>query len=302
MAFAKWSDINKSAKATLKPDFGTKNWGEVTAQDKQNIYQFFCNKGWFVGIDNDFYNAVVQFSDDHKARAFCKNLIAHGGPHRYDRGYGRQKCCDEAAVYDFYHLFNNEHQDVVYELISYYAESLSHSPDNEKLGRFIRIFNDLAEQFGLNVILSKSGLMFKQEEKITKNIYEPTLKYLSAGKWNVVNRELGDAFADYLKNTPDGYSACITHTVSGVQAFLQILVNGSVGKGDIAELINTGLKNGVIPNDPFSTKIFKDLNSVLMQERQAKSDSHPKKEYANEKSSRLLLNLAMVFMQHCLQP
>jgi hypothetical protein len=301
MTFIKWSSVNSEAKSTLKPDLGVKSWGEIDQEKKKIIYKHAINLGWFVGRDKEFYDALFEFSNDHKARAFCNHLLGHGGPHSYDHGGTIKDCCYEAAEKDFHYLFHQEHQDVVYELISYYVEQLSHSYDQKKQGRFIRMFNDLSNQFGLNVLLTENSFIFRQEEKITKEIYEPILKYLSDKKWEPVNRELSDAFADYLRNTPECYSSCITHTVSGVQAFLQILVKGSVGKGDISDLVNQGIKNGVIPNDPFSARVFKDLVSILMQERQEKSDSHPKKEYANEKSARLVLNLSMVFMQHSLQ-
>ena len=38
-----------------------------------------------------------------------------------------------------------------------------------------------------------------------------------------------------------------------------------------------------------------------MSERQLKGTPHPSKEYATEKNARLLLNLVMVFLQHCIQ-
>ena len=300
MTFSKWSNLNTSAISVLKPDFGIRSWTDLEKREKETIWQHFVNSGWFDGAYDPYYFAILKFSNDHKARRFCAYLLAHGGPHIYVGN--RRECCANVVHMDAKHIFMIENQDVVYELLSYYANEVIKQKGVEIYLNFVKFFNDLSNQFGLNILLSESGLILRQDPKIVSQIYEPTLRYLSDDKWKVVNREFSDSFSDYLKNTPEGFSSSITHTVSGVQAFLQILVNDEVGKGDISKLLATGIQKKIIPNDAFSAKILKDITSILMQERQSKSDSHPKEEYGNEKVARLLLNLSMVFMQHCLQP
>lgn len=298
MSLKKWSEVNTDAVSILKPDFGKRKWGEIKQNEKNVILTHFKNNGWFSERDSHLHKPVRSFSNDHRAGSYCNHLLSHGGPHDEPYNHGVIKnCCTVNAVLDFEHIFLTEHQDVVYELISYYILNL----DSSNYRNFSRMFNDISTQFGLNVLLSESGLILRQEEKITKEIYEPVLSFLSDKKWEIVNRELVDAFTDYHKNSPQNFSSCVTHTVSAVQAFLQILISGEVGKGEIAILVKEGIKKGVIPNDPFSASAFNQIVSVLMRERQSKSDSHPKEEYADEKTARLLLNLTMVFMQHCLQ-
>ena len=43
------------------------------------------------------------------------------------------------------------------------------------------------------------------------------------------------------------------------------------------------------------------MESIFARERQETSNAHPMKEYATEKNTRLILNLAMIFFQHCIQ-
>lgn len=300
MTFAKWIETNKEAKHLLQPDLGVRSWGELNMNEKTAIWQHLVNRKWFSPTNRNLYFAVYSFAETHKARRYCNHLLSHGGPHMTSGLV--ESCCKQSAHMDAQHIFSTEHQDVVYELLSYYAETLSNLESKEDLQSFIEYFNDLSNQFGLDIILTDSAIIPRQDLKIINNIYEPTLRCLSEGKWSIVNRELGDAFVDYQKNTPDGFSACITHAVSAVQAFLQILVKEEIGKGDIAPLFAKAQKDGLIPNDPYSAKALKEIISVLMQERQSKSDSHPKEEYANEKTARLVLNLTMIFIQHCLQP
>lgn len=302
MEFIKWSKLNPHAKRILNPTLGIMSWDEIPLERKQLILKHFENAKWF-GADNDMHEAVYRFDRDHKAGDHCRHLLGHGGPHYDEIGYEkyRKDCCNQAAYMDLQNVFLRQYQDVVYELFSYYALVLKEQTYNSQFKGFCTFFNDIAEQFALNVMLNENGFMLRQDPKIDTQIYEPVLNYLSDKKWEPVNRDLGDAFSDYLKNTPEGYSSCITHTVSALQAFLQIVVNGKVGKGDIAVLLKSAQSNKLIPIDAFSEKVFKDILSILMVERQFKGDPHPKVEYANQKSARLVLNLVMIFMQHIIQ-
>jgi hypothetical protein len=142
--------------------------------------------------------------------------------------------------------------------------------------------------------------MPSQEEMIIETVYKPVLSILSGARWKEVSDLISFAFKEFDKKTPEGFSIAITSTVSAVQAFLQILVHGKSGKGDIGDLILIGQKAGKIPNDTFSQTIFKNINSILARERQQKGIAHPPQEIANEKNALLMLNLAMVFFQHCL--
>lgn len=304
MSFNNWSQTNPDTKKVLSPDLGIRGWGEIDKNQKQAIWRLFVNKGWF-DEDEVMRIAVSCFSEDYKAGMYCQHWLMHGGSHKENEmviNSSIKPCCRDVAHKDFEHIFNTQSQEVFYELLSYYVQSLEkNSIYKENAQKFKNRFNDISNQFGLNVLLGETGFIIKQDEKIVDDIYKPVHSFLSDEKWIPVNRDLGEANTSYLKDKEEEYSRCITLTVSALQAFLQILVNGVTGKGDIGDLIKEGQKKGVIPNDPFSTKVFKDIEAVIMRERQDKSDAHSKKEYANEISSRLLMNLVMVFMQHVIQ-
>jgi hypothetical protein len=255
--------------------------------------------------------SIIQFYHLYKAKKYTKNFI--------------QDFSHYSACLDFYTIFFEGEGDAVLELISHYlmallkerddeifnqnfSDNIEMQNENEKLKWQYRDFdvfalelNDVFEQFGLNIYLTRNGFIPKQDDKIVKDIFEPVLKCLSHEKWTEVNKLFSDAFVEYRKNTPNSYSTCITHTVSAVQAFLQILVNGKTGIGDISKLIPKAQKENLIPSDMFTKKVFETIESVLMRERQERGDPHPKKEYANEKNAKLVLNLAMVFLQHSIQ-
>lgn len=317
--FKIWSETNPEALSKLSPDLGINNWSYLKKSDKEKMFRHFQFKGFFANIyQSEVFNTILKINDDYKYNTFGDKLIKH-----LDYRYHGEKigsCCYEVATDDFHYIFLNHEEDVVYQLITIYANNLifyDHFNDFETLDEkrkqhriksayqnfdtFAEVFNDIFNSFGLNVVLTRSGLIPKQEVKITEEIYKPVIAVLSDPKWDAVNRDLKDAFVDYRLNTVQGFSASITHTVSALQAFLQLIVYDKTGKGDLSDLIKDATKKGLIPNDPFSKKIFENILSILMQERQSKSDSHPKEEYATEKHARLMLNLTMVFIQHCIQ-
>jgi hypothetical protein len=301
MAFTKWSDINPDAKRILRPDLGLRDWDAFNSDEKLIFIKHLHNSRWLKS-DHRTYLALQNLNQAYKTRNLCPNLLTHGGPHKGGR-YGQRvsSCCTTVAENDAFLIMSLESSDVFYELISFYAEVLTKDSDKETIQRFCRCINDLSEQFGLNIVLTPTSILPRQERKITTQIYEPALQVLADAKWKEVSRELADAFEDFQRGTPDSYSNCITHAVTAIQAFLQVLVHGKTGKGDISPLLATASSQGLIPHDVFSQKILRDIQSALMAERQAKGDPHPKAEYADRKAALLVLNITMVFLQHCLQ-
>lgn len=316
--FKLWSSNNPDAAINICPDLGMREWNDLSSDEKRKIWAHFFNKGWFNKSNLVFYT-IKNLNERYKRKSYGERLLNHGGPH-FITGRYFKPCCLETTLNDFEDIFLHENQDVVYEMLSLYVlssidissiQNIDESDDEnikeEILYRAYRIadkfaddFNDIFEQFSLNVVLTRNGIVFRQDKKITEEIFVPVLSYLSGKKWSPVNRDLSDAFRKFQEKTPQGYSGCITHAISALQGFLQIMVHDKTGKGDLSNLIPEAQKSKVIPSDAFSTKIFKDIQSVLMQKRQESGDPHPKKEYANERSAKLVINLIMIFIQHCI--
>ena len=320
--FKLWSESNPDAKENISPRIGMREWNELTTEDKERMLKIFTHFGWFKRDKNDYViYTILSLNKRYKNIAYGKHLLNHGGPH-YETADGKvSHCCYTEAKNDLSKIFIEKNQDVVYEMLTIHAKYLieqdyserydSASDENEKViikneayelfDKFADFFNDTAKQFSINIMLTRSGFIFRQDEKITEDIFVPVINYLSDKKWELVNRDLGDAFKDYQDGTEQGYSSCVTHSISALQAFLQLIVNGKTGKDDISLLILTARNKNLIPDDKFTEKIFKNIESILMFERQETGDPHPKKEYATEKNARLVLNLVMIFLQHCIQ-
>jgi hypothetical protein len=320
--FNLWSQNNPDALSNICPELGLRDWNKLNEEEKKKIWAYFVQKKWF-DLTNKIYYSVESLNEKYKRKSYGTQTLDHQGPHYQYDDYKRryfEDCCLKVALRDFYTIFLKENQDVVFELLSIFADLhidtfTSQSVDDtsanqndeeianeayKKLDDLSKDFNDIFEQFSLNVMLTRRGIIFRQDKHIMEEIYLPVISYLSSKKWKEVNRDFSDALNKFQEKTPQGYSGCITHLVSALQAFLQILVHDKVGKGEIGPLIIEAQKKNLIPNDSLTTKIFKDIQSILMEERQKSGDPHPKKEYANEKTSKLIMNLIMVFIQHCI--
>lgn len=339
MSFQLWSEINKEAHKTLKPDLGIRSWDALTKDERELIWKhlepYLFDKDmrqeeYYVYNPHEGSGYYYVFDGDSlqiRREAVLKSiseLNSRYKVHVYAKTYFYNKNLFSACK-DFYLIFCHESEHVVLELLSFYCKSLikgsegigklyskiEDETEEEYLARvenkkwdyfdeFSKLFNEVLLDFGINVTITRTGFIPRQDERIIKEIYEPVLKVLSQDEWKEVNIRLANAFTEYRKNTSEGYSTCVTYTVTSVQAFLQLLVHGKTGSGDLKELVAEARTKKLIPADPLTKEIFQNIQSILMAERQKTGMAHPPQEYATEKNARLVLNLAMIFFQHCL--
>ncbi len=307
--FKFWSATQPEAIKELHPTLGHRSWNELSTQEKDNVWHYL--KNYFSDENLRTFFAIYCLNENHKYRSYGKHFL-------HDQ-------TKQNARMDFEHIFRNESQNVLLELFSCFCrailversdKALYKSSDetdeefrnrlneyrHEDFDKFAERINDVFEHYGVNVLLARQGFIPRQDDKITKEIYIPVLQFLSAESWMPVNRDLRDAFKAYQEKTDQGYSNSITHAVAALQAFLQITVDGKSGSSEgIVSLVKKAQEMETIPTDKFSSEAFKNLDAVLMKERGKTGNAHPKQEYANEKNARLVLNLVMVFIQHCIQ-
>ncbi len=336
MAFKLWSELNPEARKKLKPDFGFRSWNSLSEDEKYKIWKYL--ESYFFNKDirkerytENYYEFYEKYQEEREQKQKRIHLTIYALNHKYKaQTYARNFLEDStlnSSCHDFYEIFMKQDANVVMELLSLYCKILiserkdkttykiykTKGETNEKylkrlqewrwkdFDKFSEDLNGIFTDFGINLYLTRQGFIPRQEEKIIKEIYEPVLNYLSHPKWKEVSMLLSDSFDEYRKNIPQGYSNCVTNTISSIQAFLQIIVSGKTGKGEISKLIPEAQKGSLIPNDFFVKKIFDNIESVFAHERKRIATPHPKEEYATEKDAHIILNLAMIFFQHCIQ-
>jgi len=313
MKFKLWSQSKPEVKEIIKPRFSLRSWNDLEGGEKAKIWHFLK---YYIGSSSehsgDIEYAIILLNEECKYQAYAKKYLEKGNI--------------ESAKLDFEDIFFNEDENVVIELISYYCEALllrgesknhiykwekESKVDFEKrniehchrfFDQFAKRLNDIFEQFSINLYLTRLGFVMRQDPKITEEIFVPVVRYLTNPDFKGISNELSKAFEKYNNKTPSGYSDCITHSVSAIEAYLQTVIYGKLGKkGSLGALINKGIKDGKIPNDSFSVDIFGILKTFFASKRKNESGVHPGSKLSDEKTARLVLNLTMVFLQHCIQ-
>lgn len=326
-----WSENNSEFKDMLTITIPVE-WSNLAVEDKKRMWKYlerelfdpqpdenkstfhskscsyrFYGDSW----DNDHMLNVVGTSVHLLNLKYKKQSYARG---TLERGTYNDACSD------FYNIFINGERDVVFELLSIFSNIMVvedgeqiHRKARERIASFEKrkeerswkrfdgfssSINEVFNDFGINYQLTRAGIIPSDEPAVIEEIYAPALRKLSNKKWADINRDLRDSFQAMNKDK-DG-SGALTHALSALQGFMQILVCGKTGKGNTGQLITTAIKNKVIPDDDFSKNMINDMYSFWAKERQDKGDPHPKKQYATKAQAKLVISLVMVFMDHVL--
>lgn len=331
--FKLWSQVNPESLSDLKPTIQMRSWDKLNEQEKHIIWKhmegYFFDKerqsegdGWgnvtyhfqFSGGRSDqekkqdrIIFSIAMINKKYKVKNFTPNFLEDGNEY--------------TACLDFVEIFMHSQSNIVFELLSFYCKFMleetkdefpykneGESPEDYKkrtdelrfmgFDLFSKDLNENFIDFGIDTMLTRQGFVPRQDEIIMTNIVSPTLIALSGEKWDKVNEHFIAAFRLYKDHD---YSSAITHSVSALQAFLQIQVTNNIGKGNISTLISEGAKKGVIPNDHFTLTIFQNIETILARERQEMGIAHPRLKNPKESNCRLILNLTMIFIQHSLQ-
>ena len=330
--FKLWSTNSRTAKEELHPNFDYIKLSELPAEKKQILWKhlkpiLFAKQTDHFRFEQDIYlhsltqASVFRLNNNNKRESYGQNLLNQ-------TSHGNTKFSEDnesAARADFHRIFLNESDNVFLELLSYYyhgflknlqeyykinTHKISEEETDEELierrntiisDKFkeqMEEINDIFSQFSLPYKLSFQGFIPKQETIIENNLVDPVLRMLADNKWKPVNQLLRDAFESYHKNTPKGFSESITNSIAALEAFLQIKIFNKQGKQSLGGLVQTAIGEKVIPDDNFSKAVINQLVAFLARERKETGTAHPKKEYATEKNSRLLINLTLLFIQH----
>jgi hypothetical protein len=99
------------------------------------------------------------------------------------------------------------------------------------------------------------------------------------------------------------YPEAITKSHAAVQRFLQILVGeeGKNGKGEVGALFSKAKAAGLVPTTRFSESLVSGLQAFVVSERATNSTAKPTLKETTPADALLMMNVVMVFLQHCLQ-
>ncbi|TKB91232.1 MAG: hypothetical protein E8D40_09820 [Nitrospira sp.] len=305
---------------SIQPTLELRSWTTVSSDERTIVLHQIIHNGW-LGRTAERHIITTVAHLNYKYLQLCPARNFHSAPQQNDGYGGFDSATRKAAAEDFGRIFMEEEEPLVLRMLSKFAQLLI---DADALNRakkavnsderkryvgaaykqfdlFANCVNHVFEQFAVNQLLTRSGFIPRQDETIEQELYKPTLQALSDPKWRPVNDILALMFEDFREGR---YPETITKAHSAVQCFLQVLVTGKPGtnaKGELAQLIKTGKEAGVIPTSRFIEPFVGNIQSFIASERATNSTAKPSLVPASSSDALLMMNMTLVFLQHCLQ-
>ena len=317
--FKIYGEDNPQIQSVLKPDLGYRSWNELTLEDKQIAFRELSNCDVLFKGRNEILRMMLYLNYHFLSECPAPKLHELGSRRNHHDSFIFRDKQRDAAVDDFLNFFLGESEEKVMHMLSVWAkyhilendikkaaEAVSSDERQffldqayEDFDRLADTLNHILEQFRLNFILTREGFIPHQDVKITTEIYEPVLVLLQDVKWRSVNADLSNMFDDYHNKD---YAEVITKAHSAVQRFLQVLVGeeGKNGKGEVGRLFSVAKQKGLIPVNRFTESILSGIQGYLSSERATNSTAKPAMQQATAADALLIMNVVMVFLQHCL--
>ncbi len=319
--FLLYGQDDPKIESSIQPSLDLRSWGSLISHEKEIAFKELRNRGWY----DENYSSEILITIQHLNHHFlrqCPGQHLHAVQPTQDyRGHSNEFDRMKAAALDFQHIFLYEKSDsMVFRMLSKFAESyidrnayrrasevVSEEERAKNIGdafddfdKLSSCLNHIFEQFSVNQMLTRNGFIPRQEKKIVDQIYTPTLKILTDPKWKTVSDNLAGMFNDYREKN---YPEAITKAHSSVQRFLQILVGeeGKNGMGELGKLFGKAKTEGIIPVNRFTEPIVTVLQGFIPSERATNSTAKPSLKETTASDAILMMNIVMVFLQHCLQ-
>lgn len=317
--FLLYGQDDSNIEENIQPTLALRRWSELSDAEKQVASQELENSGWL-----DEYSSEILQTVEYLNHAFLRQCPgrrlhnikpqdAYRGSNEYER--------KQAALLDFQHILLQEKSDaMIFRMLSKFAScyidgfnyrrAAELTDEGERKGltdeafkKFDRLgncLNHIFEQFAVNQVVTRNGFVPRQDEKIIKDVYAPTLRVLADPKWKAVSVDLGKMFEDYRE---ENYPEVITKAHVAVQRFLQIITGeeGKSGKGEVGKLFQEAKNKGLIPVNRFTEPLINFIQSFIVSERATNSTAKPTLKDTEPKDALLMMNVVMVFLQYCLQ-
>jgi hypothetical protein len=309
--FSLYGEGDPAKAESIQPKLALRGWGALSKSEKQTALQQLNNRGWLTQ-QQEILQTISYLNHKFLRALPGKNL---------HQASGSEADMRRAALKDFVEIFVNEQNEALVLLMLSRFAQLHIDQDRlrtakkmeegkeraEYLQRAFSQFDYLAnclnhifEQFAVNQHVTRTSFVPRQDEKITTQVYEPTLTILADPKWTTVSADLAEMFADYREQR---YPEVITKAHSAVQRFLQILVGeeGKSGKGELSKLVQEAKAQNIIPTNRFIDPVISAILSYIPSERATNSTAKPALKDTTPSEAMLMMNVVMILIQFCLQ-
>jgi hypothetical protein len=319
--FTLYGQDDPTIEDNIQPKLAFRGWVKLSEQEKKVALHELVNRGWVKDYSSEILHTVEYLNHNFLRECPGKKLHALKPPDPYARLSGDNYDRKSAAVEDFQNILLNGKSDaLIFRMLSRFAayhieghryQQALNATNDEERGKLIdaafetfdplaNCLNHIFEQFAVNQVVTRSGFVPRQEDKITAEVYVPTLRVLSDPKWKGVSGDLGKMFQDYQERN---YAETITKAHAAVHRFLQVLAGeeGKSGKGEVAKLFQEAKNKGLVPINRFTEPLINVIQAFLASERATNSTAKPSLKEATASDALLMMNVVMVFLQYCLQ-
>lgn len=306
---------NQQVEEMLLPSLELRGWSSLSPQEKDIMLAELTNGGWLSDESFEILRTIHYLNKHYLRRLPGKRL------HAAFRNEKNPFPLNKQARMDFIEIFLHEKSEemVLRALSCFVGEHIDKNDygfadraTNEKdradwLERAYRKFdrisvclNHIFEQFSINQLVTRTGFVPRQDQRISQGIYEPVILALSDPKWKNLNYDLARMFEDYRDQK---YPEVITKAHGAVHRFLQIIAGeeGRSGKGEVAKLFQDAKSTGLIPVNRFTEPLIGVIQGYISSERATNSTAKPALKSATGSDALLMMNVVMVFLQYCLQ-
>ncbi len=238
----------------IQPQLDLRDWDSLQRSEKEIALRELLNRDRSFNSRPDISEVIVAIQNLNTR--FLRTLP---GKNLHER---KLRDIRDVAWRDFYKIFLEGRQELVLVMLSKLLsarirtsllDGVKETPDsktkhekiNSAYGKFdslANILNHIFDQFCVNIWVTRNGILPRQDDRITEDIYEPVLQALSDPKWQSVNDSLSGMFDDCMRQN---YPEVLTKAHSALQGFLQILLGkGKNGKGELKMLIACAKSEG----------------------------------------------------------
>lgn len=310
--FTLYGNGDLATEQSIQPALSLRQWSDLSDKERRISLDEIENRKWIGPASEECLTTIAYLNETYLRACPGKRLHKDKSSDDYHRR--------ELATADFIDIFLHEKSDaLVLRMLSKFTECLIYkryltaaknagteerdeyvAQAFDKFDRFARCLNHIFEQFSVNQLVTRNGFVPRQDDKITSEIYAPTLKALSDPKWSSVSSDLAGMFDDFRH---ERFAEVITKAHSAVQRFLQILVGeeGKSGKGELAKLFRDAKEKDIIPSNRFIDPVIGAISGFIPSERATNSTAKPALKQATSSDAMLMMNVVMILLQYCLQ-
>lgn len=319
--FTLYGEGDQATKEAIQPTLPLRGWSALTRGEKETALQHVHNMKWLTP-SAEILETISRLNQEYLRVCPGKtlhNLVLTPAFHPSVDSVN-QSLRRDAAVKDFCLIFVHEpNESLVLRMLSQFAQlhirqstlDLAKKQTGEKREQSIKkayesfdilanCLNHIFEQFAVNQLVTRNGFVPRQDEKITQNLYQPTLAALADPRWAQVSTDLALMFDDYREQR---YPEVITKAHAAVQRFLQISVGeeGKSGKGELAKLVTEAKAKNIIPPNRFIEPSINAILGYIPSERATNSTAKPAVKETTSSEAMLMMNVVMTLLQFCLQ-